>query len=262
MSAPLPADSTAARDTLDSAGSSGTGVATDAGASPAPTLGSSPSTQLLSSTLTIQFSQSALAATPPLTTQASYMRAHVELYRGDDSSAPAGATAASAAQASRGGGGASAFVTRSELRAAFSVFDTNNTGSISVSEFGVVLKLLGQSVSDTELSELIAELDGDGEISFEEYSDLMMRRAAEMGAAGMGGGGRDDPLDDALSVFDSNPGFARMDLKELQHICTLLKENLSEEEMDTVVKELQPDAEGVIDFKLLCLRMMPGGGNY
>ena len=62
------------------------------------------------------------------------------------------------------------------MRTAFASFDTDNSGSISVEELREVLvKNLGQQVSDDELDRLVqlADSNGDGEIDFEEFKALM-----------------------------------------------------------------------------------------
>jgi len=62
-----------------------------------------------------------------------------------------------------------------EMRAAFSVFDRNNSGSISASELRDVMLSLGETLTDEELRELMTEndVDGDGEISYEEFVQMM-----------------------------------------------------------------------------------------
>lgn len=150
---------------------------------------------------------------------------------------------------------------REELRQAFSLFDTDGDGAITTTEVAVVLKMLGYtSVTDTELNEMIAELDsnGNGTISFDEFAMLMSRRSS---THLNGHGSLIDPIDDALSVFDTNDTkLTKMEVGEFKHICQLLKENLTEEEMETILKEIQPDAEGLINYAKLVQQMMPGSG--
>jgi calmodulin len=64
-----------------------------------------------------------------------------------------------------------------ELRDAFAVFDTDNSGSIDRKELKRILKKLDQKLTDAELDAMMAEVDtnGDGEISFEEFKALMVR---------------------------------------------------------------------------------------
>jgi len=62
-----------------------------------------------------------------------------------------------------------------ELRDAFAVFDTDNSGAIDRKELKRLMKKLGQALSEAELDAMMSEVDenGDGEISFEEFKALM-----------------------------------------------------------------------------------------
>lgn len=64
-----------------------------------------------------------------------------------------------------------------ELRNAFKVFDTDNSGSISRSELKNLMINLGQSLTDNEVDEMMKMVDtnNDGEISFEEFKTMMVR---------------------------------------------------------------------------------------
>ena len=63
----------------------------------------------------------------------------------------------------------------SELRAAFAVFDEDNSGSISRKEMKKLMKKLGQKLSDEELDAMMEEVDtdNDGQIDFEEFKSMM-----------------------------------------------------------------------------------------
>lgn len=64
-----------------------------------------------------------------------------------------------------------------ELRDAFAVFDTDGSGSIDRKELKMLMKKLGQALSDGELDAMMDEVDTnkDGEISFEEFKAMMVR---------------------------------------------------------------------------------------
>jgi Ca2+-binding EF-hand superfamily protein len=59
-----------------------------------------------------------------------------------------------------------------ELKDAFAVFDTDNSGSIDRKELKRLMKKLGQAELDAMMDEV--DENGDGEISFEEFKALMM----------------------------------------------------------------------------------------
>ena len=65
-----------------------------------------------------------------------------------------------------------------EFKEAFTIFDTDGDNTISTKELGRVMRSLGQSPSDAELRELIAEydFDGNGTLDFPEFLELMAKK--------------------------------------------------------------------------------------
>ncbi|XP_010922191.1 probable calcium-binding protein CML10 [Elaeis guineensis] len=63
-----------------------------------------------------------------------------------------------------------------DLRHAFSVFDMDRNGSISVDELNKVLRSIGEGATMAQCKKMIdgVDQDGDGFISFEEFKDMMM----------------------------------------------------------------------------------------
>jgi len=81
-------------------------------------------------------------------------------------------------------GGLSAFSSRGgrdeKLRFAFKVYDMDRDGFISNGELFLVLKMMvGNNLKDTQLQEIVdktimeADKDGDGKLSFEEFSVMV-----------------------------------------------------------------------------------------
>ncbi|PPJ50644.1 hypothetical protein CBER1_05246 [Cercospora berteroae] len=65
--------------------------------------------------------------------------------------------------------------TEDELLNAFRVFDKDSSGTISASEMREVLKALGEDLTDKEINEIMsaADTDGDKTIDFEEFKKIM-----------------------------------------------------------------------------------------
>ena len=65
-----------------------------------------------------------------------------------------------------------------ELRAAFKVFDKDGNGFISASELRGVMQNLGEVLSQEDVDAMIkeADVDGDGQVNFEEFKKMMKSR--------------------------------------------------------------------------------------
>ncbi|CAA6667218.1 unnamed protein product [Spirodela intermedia] len=63
-----------------------------------------------------------------------------------------------------------------ELKEAFKVFDKDQNGFISASELRNVMINLGEKLTDEEVEQMIreADMDGDGQVNFEEFVRMMM----------------------------------------------------------------------------------------
>ncbi|GLV36930.1 uncharacterized protein CBL_02235 [Carabus blaptoides fortunei] len=138
-----------------------------------------------------------------------------------------------------------------EFREAFRLFDKDGDGTITKEELGRVMRSLGQFARTEELQQMLQEVDvdGDGNVSFEEFVDI----AWSAGAAGMDL----DPartleqeereLRDAFRVFDKhNRGY--ISASDLRAVLQCLGEDLSEEEIEDMIKEVDVDGDGKIDF--------------
>jgi calmodulin len=62
-----------------------------------------------------------------------------------------------------------------ELRQAFKVFDKDGNGTIDVAELKLVMQQLGEPLNDQQLADMMkeADLNGDGQIDFQEFCKLM-----------------------------------------------------------------------------------------
>ncbi|KAK9087046.1 hypothetical protein Syun_029440 [Stephania yunnanensis] len=63
-----------------------------------------------------------------------------------------------------------------ELKEAFKVFDKDQNGYISANELRHVMINLGEKLTDEEVEQMIreADLDGDGQVNYEEFVRMMM----------------------------------------------------------------------------------------
>ncbi|MGQ4647199.1 EF-hand domain-containing protein [Lyngbya aestuarii] len=128
-----------------------------------------------------------------------------------------------------------------KLWEAFNVFDADSSGAISAEELGQVMRSLGQSPSDTELRDMIKEVDVDlsGTIDLDEFKALMVSRQ----------GDRESRLKLAFSVFDPD-GSGQITVNELHNVMSQF--GLTDEELDEIIKEVDHDGDASIDFEEFC----------
>merc|ERR1712227_975489 len=64
-----------------------------------------------------------------------------------------------------------------EIREAFQVFDGDGNGYINRQELTLVMSNLGEKLTTTEIQGMIdeADIDGDGQINYEEFYNMMSR---------------------------------------------------------------------------------------
>jgi len=64
------------------------------------------------------------------------------------------------------------------LKAAFRTFDQDGSGKISALELRNVMHSLGEKLTDSEINDMIleADIDGDGQINYEEFVKIMVTK--------------------------------------------------------------------------------------
>ena len=131
-----------------------------------------------------------------------------------------------------------------KLWQAFKVFDQDGNATIGAEELGQVMRSLGQSPTHTDLLDTIKEADVDlsGTIDFEELKAAMVSEQ----------GDRNSRLKLAFSVFDEN-GSGQITASEMRSVMSF---GLTEQELDEMVKEVDRDGDGCIDFQEFC-KLMP-----
>ncbi|KAG8049192.1 hypothetical protein GUJ93_ZPchr0009g659 [Zizania palustris] len=139
-----------------------------------------------------------------------------------------------------------------EFRKAFSFFDKDGDGCITLEELDTVVRSLGQTPTAEELEEMIRDVDadGNGSIEFGEFLALMARKAAR-------GYGDDDgeELREAFKVFDKDQD-GLISAAELRHVMISLGEKLTDEEVDQMIREADLDGDGQVNFDEFVRMMM------
>ena len=133
------------------------------------------------------------------------------------------------------------------IKKAFSDFDQDGDGTISIAELrhclgpGGALAAMCGSLNNDEIDSLIsiADKDGDGEVSFEEFVILINR---------MKGGDTEEDLKKAFKHFDIDKDgvISRKDMKDA---LSKLGRNLSDKDIDDIFKDADEDGDGFVDYE-------------
>ncbi|KAF9870834.1 hypothetical protein CkaCkLH20_11733 [Colletotrichum karsti] len=137
----------------------------------------------------------------------------------------------------------------SEFKEAFSLFDKDGDGQITTKELGTVMRSLGQNPSESELQDMINEVDADnnGTIDFPEFLTMMARKMKDTDS--------EEEIREAFKVFDrDNNGF--ISAAELRHVMTSIGEKLTDDEVDEMIREADQDGDGRIDYNEFVQLMM------
>eukprot|EP00475_Leptophrys_vorax_P012982 TRINITY_DN1935_c0_g1_i1.p2 TRINITY_DN1935_c0_g1~~TRINITY_DN1935_c0_g1_i1.p2 ORF type:complete len:148 (+),score=50.35 TRINITY_DN1935_c0_g1_i1:107-550(+) len=136
-----------------------------------------------------------------------------------------------------------------EYKEAFSLFDTDGSGQIDQQELEKLFQRLGKAPSKEQLKAMIAkaDIDGDGQISFEEFCRMMSKKDKFVTF--------ETELKEAFSVFDKD-GNGSISAQELLKVMTELGEKISLEEIDLMINEADLDGDGQMDFNEFVRIMM------
>ncbi|XP_033763698.1 calmodulin-A-like [Pecten maximus] len=128
-----------------------------------------------------------------------------------------------------------------EFKEAFSLFDKDGDGTITSKELGTVMRSLGQHPTESDLKDMINEVDtdGNGTIDFPEFLSMMARQVRD--------GNEDEELVEAFRVFDKD-GNGFISASELRHVMLSLGEKLTDEEVDEMIKEADSNGDEQIDY--------------
>ncbi|KAG5181716.1 yellow cameleon 2.60 [Tribonema minus] len=129
-----------------------------------------------------------------------------------------------------------------DYREAFNNFDKDQSGEIDEYELGTVMRSLGYNPTDEQLHDMMlkVDIDGNGSISFDEFVIMMRKCEVETDF--------DREITEAFKVFDKD-GSGSIDKEELTAIMKGLGANLSDQEIELLVREADADGDGSIDLQ-------------
>ncbi|XP_059453522.1 calcium-dependent protein kinase SK5-like isoform X2 [Corylus avellana] len=136
------------------------------------------------------------------------------------------------------------------LKELFKMIDTDNSGTITYDELKDGLKRVGSELMESEIKDLMdaADIDNSGTIDYGEFlaATLHLNKLE-----------REENLMSAFSFFDKD-GSGYITIDELQQACKEF--GLSEVHLDDMIKEIDQDNDGQIDFGEFAAMMRKGNG--
>jgi calmodulin len=149
------------------------------------------------------------------------------------------------------------------FRDAYDIFDKNGDGGVTVNELAHVMRCIGQEANDQEVRRMFSEVDrdGSGEISFEEFLEIMQMqlgsKATASSAASLRGEFTREDWAQAFKIFDLN-GDGVIDPSELGTVLANMGEKLESFELLEMVQEVCTDESGKLSLDMFIDVMVKG----
>nr|UKO95428.1 troponin c [Demodex canis] len=139
------------------------------------------------------------------------------------------------------------------LRKAFDMFDREKKGYIACNMVSTILRTLGQTFEESDLQQLIIEIDADGsgQLEFDEFLTLTARFLVEEDAEAV-----QEELREAFRLYDKE-GNGYIKTSDLREILRALDDKLTADELDEMIAEIDTDGSGTVDFDEF-MEMMTG----
>ena len=130
---------------------------------------------------------------------------------------------------------------KNEYLEAFKIFDKNNDGLITQDELKQLLNNIGQKPSDSEIQDMINEIDidGDGKINFDNFITLMEKKLRDHDD--------EEELIETFKVFDKD-GIGFITYNNLKDVVHSLGLNYSDDEIMEMIKECDLDKDMMINY--------------
>ncbi|CAL8322758.1 unnamed protein product [Lota lota] len=127
-----------------------------------------------------------------------------------------------------------------EVKEAFELFDTDKDKEIDYHELKVAMRALGFEVRKVDVLKILKDYDraGTGKISFDDFTEVVTERILER-----------DPKEEILKAFklfdDDESG--NISLRNLRRVARELGENITDEELRSMIDEFDTNGDGEIN---------------
>merc|ERR1712184_154277 len=124
-----------------------------------------------------------------------------------------------------------------EIREAFGLFDSDQSGMIDVRELKAAMRALGFEVKNEELKKMVSDIDGDGNgtIEFAEFLEMMTGKMGEKDT-------RED-IEKVFKLFDDD-NTNKISFRNLARVAEELGENIDDEELQDMINQADRDGDG------------------
>nr|AGM32341.1 troponin C-like protein [Coptotermes formosanus] len=139
------------------------------------------------------------------------------------------------------------------LRRAFSMFDSSKAGKIENEKVRTILNTLGLAINDLELEALLEEEDKEeiGKLNFDSFCRVAMHFLDDEDNEVMQKG-----LKEAFRLYDKD-GNGYIPTSSLREILMALDDQLTPDQLDEMIGEIDTDGSGTVDFEEF-MEMMTG----
>jgi centrin-1 len=141
-----------------------------------------------------------------------------------------------------------------EVKEAFTIFDTEHSGSIDARELKAAMRALGFDVKKQEIKKIMQDLDKsvNEKINYNEFLSIMTPRMSEK-----------DTRDEILKIFRlfDEDSTGKISFRNLKKVALELGEGLTDDELHEMVEEADRDGDGLINFDEFYRVMRKRGNN-
>jgi len=126
-----------------------------------------------------------------------------------------------------------------ELKEAFNLFDTDQSGAIDYKELRAAIKALGLKVKMEELKKMVTDVDADasGSIEFPEFLTMM--------TAKMGDNDTKEEIGKVFKLYDED-NTGKISFANLKRVAKELGENLTDEELQGMLDHADKSGKGEV----------------
>jgi calmodulin len=149
------------------------------------------------------------------------------------------------------------------LKQSFTLYDKDKDGIISIKELGNFMRSSNQYSDEDNLQAALKDIinkvdtDGDGKIDFKEYLQMMAKQLQEeTDKRIIAEANFKQQIKEAFDEFDKD-GSGFISATELRDILKKYDENKSQEEINEMIREVDTNSDGQINFEEFEIMMTP-----